>query len=146
MGERAKRLRQWIPVIALFLCVAIMGVIDEDRGGNLAWAKSYADGLAQAGSRHRPMLISFHTPGCGWCAKLDAETFTDPTVVELSRKFVCVRVDSDVDPTAVHRYGVFEYPTILFADSGGRELGRITSFVEPSEFAESLRKLSAAWH
>ncbi len=133
------RLRQWLPIIALFAAVAYLGVRNEDRGGNLAWAKSYTDGLAQASRQHKPLFISFHTPGCAWCAKMDAETFTDPTVVELSRQFVCVRVESDVDPAVVERYRVFAYPTLLFADSGGHELSRIASYVEPSEFAGVLR-------
>ncbi len=137
-ARRRLKVRLWLA--ALLLGVGLLGALREDRpGGDVTWANSYEAGLALARQSGKPLLFSFHTPGCGWCQKLDAETFTDPTVVDLTRQFVCVRLDSDVDIAAVARYQVMEYPTTLFADARGKELARLTGYLPPDRFAPALR-------
>ena len=45
----------------------------------------------------RRIFVYFTGPGCGWCRMLEARTFTDAEVVELSRKYVCVELHTDRD-------------------------------------------------
>ena len=87
------------------------------------------------------MLLSFHTPGCSWCAKMDAETFTDPGVVELSRNFVCVVVESETETAAVNRYHVTDFPTTLLTDPQGHLLSSTTGYVPASELLPTLRRI-----
>ena len=130
----------WLPLCCALLCVGVLGAFrDNHYGGDISWAGNYQIGAQTARKTHRPMLLCFHTPGCGWCEKLDAETFTDPKVVELSSRYICVRLESDVDAQIVQKYGITQYPTVLLTDPEGRLLHEITGYVPPPRFAESLR-------
>lgn len=134
----------WIVPMLLLLGVGVLGAIRGVRtGGDIAWASSFDSGLTQAKQAKKPVMVSFHMPGCGWCRKLDAETFTDAKVLELSRRFVCVRVDSDVDPAVVAKFQVMEFPMTLVLDAHGKELTRFSGYVPPDRFAEVLKVLSA---
>jgi thioredoxin-related protein len=137
MSER--RIKRWLLPLALLLGVGVLGAMRENRaGGELAWARNFEAGSKQARQSHKMMLLSFHTPGCGWCEKLDAETFTDPKVVELSRRFVCVRLESDLDGEVAQRYTVFEYPMTIITDPQGRALTQLPGYIPPDRFGAAL--------
>jgi thioredoxin-related protein len=132
----------WVLPLCLLLGVGVLGAFRESRaGGDITWAGSFEAGQRQARQTHRWMLLSFHTPGCGWCKKLDAETFTDPRVVDLSHRFVCVRLESDVDSALAERYWAHEFPMTLVTDENGKELARIPGYVPPEQFGPALQSL-----
>jgi thioredoxin-related protein len=129
----------WVMPAVLLFGTGLLGAIRGDRpGGDIPWVSDFRGAATLARRTHRPLLLSFHTPGCGWCAKLDAETFTDKRVVELSERYVCVRLDSDVDSALCGRYFVLDYPTTLLLDPEGRELAHLTGFIPPERFAPAL--------
>lgn len=133
----------WIVPMLLLLGVGVLGGIRGARhGGDISWAVSFEAGQEQAKQSKKPLLISFHMPGCGWCRKLDAETFTDAKVLGLSRRFVCVRVDSDVDGAIVQRYRVMEFPMTLVLTPQGEEIARFSGYVPPDRFARAMEVLS----
>jgi thioredoxin-related protein len=135
------RILGWLPLLAVLFGAGVLGAIRENRiVTEPTWIRGYQAGMSLAQRTHRPLLISFHTPGCSWCAKMDAETFTDPAVVELSRNFVCVFVDSDTDPAAIRHYDVTDFPTTLVTDPQGHILSATAGYVPASELLPSLRK------
>lgn len=135
------RLLGWLPLLGVLFGVGLLGAIRENRiVTEPTWIHGYEAGLRLAQRSHRPLLLSFHTPGCGWCAKMDAETFTDPRVVELSRNFVCVIVESETDPATVRRYKVTDFPTTLLTDPQGHLLSSTAGFVPASELLPALRQ------
>lgn len=135
------RLVGWLlPALAL-TCVGVLGAVRGGRtGGGIAWAADYQTGLNEAKRMHKPLLLSFHTPGCGWCEKLDAETFTDPKIAELSRRYVCVRLDSDVDEAVCKQYSVTEYPLTLLTRPDSAASSRILGYLPADELAPLLVK------
>ncbi|HZT41355.1 MAG TPA: thioredoxin fold domain-containing protein [Chthonomonadaceae bacterium] len=139
------RVKGWLLLTTLFLGAGALGAIRESHfRTDIAWSRSFEAGLAQARRNREPLLISFQAPDCGWCEKLDAETFTDPQMIEMSRHFVCVRVDSEVDPAIVARYAVAAFPTTLLLDPQGRVLARIPGYLPADRFAPWLRAALSA--
>lgn len=54
-----------------------------------------ADSLYQI--EKKPMFIDVYTSWCGWCKKMDASTFQDPTVAAyLNRNFYAVKLDAEM--------------------------------------------------
>ena len=135
------RIIGWLPLLAVLVGVGVLGAMRENRiVTEPVWVHSYQAGLKLAQNSHRPLLLSFHAPGCSWCAKMDAETFTDPAVVELSHNFVCVVVESETEPEAVEQYHITKYPTTLLTDPQGHIFSATTGYVPASELLPALRK------
>ena len=145
------RVLGWGLPLALLISVGIMGAV---RGGqtnsDIAWYTDPAQAQRFARAVHRPLLLEFHTQACEWCAKMEAETFSDTRVIELSRRFVCIRIDGDMEPEVARQYSVHEHPTTVFADSAGHVLGKIPGYISANEFAalqsQTLRLDKAPGH
>ncbi len=87
--------------------------------GGVAWL-SYEDGIAAAARDNKPVCLVLFTEWCPHC-KNYRRVFEDPKVVELSQRFVMIRVDSDQQPQVSHQYAPDgEYvPRTFFLDSTG---------------------------
>ncbi len=140
-----RKFRGWFPFFILLFGVGMLGAMRENRaGGDVTWASSYEMGRTFAKRTHRPILLSFHTPGCGWCAKMDTETFTDPAVVDIMKKYVCVRVDSDQNPGLISKYKVVSYPLTLIVNPEGNTLLSIPDYTPPDQFTPILKAVLEA--
>ncbi len=135
-----RRFRGWFPFLILLFGVGMLGAMRESpAGGDVNWATSYEMGRKNAIRTHRPLLLSFHTPGCGWCEKMDSETFTDPAVVDMMKKFVCIRVDSDMNPGLVSKFKVESYPFTIIVNPDGKPLLQIPDYSPSDQFLPILK-------
>jgi len=142
---RNRKIVGWLPLLLTLVGVGVLGAIRDNRfGGDVVWARNYEDGLKQARQTQRPLLFSFHTPGCGWCEKMDAEVFTDPRIVELTHSYVCVRLDTDLDPAVIKQFEVVDFPATILADSQGRIVKRLSGYVTSERLAPALRTVQNA--
>jgi thioredoxin-related protein len=85
-------------------------------------------------------MIDFMTSWCGWCKKLDDEVYTKPDVMEMSTRFVCIRVDAEQRSDLARTYAVDRYPTIIFLDPTGLQTNRVDGYVPAQGFLEGMRK------
>ena len=132
-------------VVLAALFVAVMFTVMQRSGDDgLTWETNLAMATAQAKQAGKPMLVSFHTPDCAYCAKMDATTFRNPQVQALAKRFVCVRVDSAIDPQATDAAHVSEFPTTVFLNAQGRETLRVPGYIAPDRFAAALNSILAA--
>ena len=97
-----------------------------------------------AKDKNRPIFIDFGTVNCSWCKQLDATTFRDPVIAKLlADKFVAVKIDASKDPALAQSMGVHAFPTLIFAASDGKILGRHEGYVDASRFQTQLLKAVA---
>lgn len=67
-------------------------VIDPKK---ITWL-NFSDGLKYARAENKHVLLDFTASWCGWCKKMDAETFADSTVIKMiNTHFIPVKVWSD---------------------------------------------------
>lgn len=107
----------------------------------IAWVYTYDKGMAKAKNLKMPVMIDFYTKWCGWCQKLDGDTYTDKGVLALSAKFVCIKINAEMSRALATQYGINGYPTIVFLNPEGSELYRIRGYLEPKSFAEQMKKV-----
>jgi thioredoxin-related protein len=108
----------------------------------------------------RPIFIDAYTDWCGWCKKLDSETFSNPVIAEiLSSEFYPVKFNAegkenitfhgksfinDGKSGNAHQLAVallqgqLSYPTVIFLNEKGQPLAPVPGFRTAKEMEELL--------
>jgi thiol:disulfide interchange protein len=107
------------------------------------WVHDLEAGLKQAADEDKPLMVDFYTEWCGWCGRLDEETYADRRVQEKMKHFVAVKVDAEKNEAARRKYRVDGFPTILFLNARGEEIHRVPGFAPPGPFLSEMDKALA---
>lgn len=118
-----------------------LGVSAEE----IKWAKSFDEAYKAAAQENKPVMIDIYTDWCGWCKKLDRDVYTAKAVVELSGKFICLKLNPETDQEHGALFKVDGFPTIIFTDAKKKELHRISGYVPPESFVEEMKKALKAF-
>ena len=79
-------------IVAMGLGLAARAHAGSDwNDGQIAW-KGYEIGLAEGKAQNKPICLVFYTEWCPHCTRY-SQVFKDPALVELSKKFVMIRVE-----------------------------------------------------
>ena len=124
--------------------IAVYSIIPTDVK-SVDW-KEYSEG-AVANITGNGVIIDFYADWCIPCKELDALTFSDEKVIELSREFDTYKADmtKSLSPEVEslrEKYSIIGVPTVLILDSNGNEKARITGFVSAQEFLDIISKLN----
>ncbi len=108
----------------------------------LPWIQSYGQALKQAQEEGKLILAYLYTDWCGYCKKMEAETFTDKAVIdEMSDSYVWLKLNAETDEEGrqlQERFNITGYPGLLLLDGEGQEMERISGFVPPGPFREQV--------
>ena len=103
-----------------------------------SWQSNLKSALGEAKDLQKPLMVDFYTDWCGWCKKLDSDTYSDSKVAGLCKKFICVKVDADKNQDLAQKYEVSGYPTIIFLDYEGNVDKKIAGYLGPADFANAM--------
>ncbi len=125
------------------LCAAGCGGGSQAAAGGgasaVAWERDLPSALARAGNEKKVVMVDFYTDWCKWCRRLDETTFADGSVQKALQGVVTVRLNAEKDGRdAAARFNVDGFPTIIFLDPAGSEIGRIPGYMEPGPFLQEL--------
>ena len=95
-----------------------------------------AEGLAR--KEGKPLFIDFETTWCGPCKIMDEWVYTADAVVDAATSTIAVKVDGDERLDLKDRFGVSGFPTVILVDSDGRELRRMSGYVNVADMTEFL--------
>ena len=124
----------------------------KKAGANgITWMR-YDDGLKKAKAEDKHVFIDFTAKWCGWCRKMDKETFSRTEVIDmLNAHFVSVKVDGDshtelnVDGYKIternlarSEFGVRGYPAFWFLKSDGSKVGAIRGYRDAKFMMEAF--------
>lgn len=111
----------------------------------IPWQKSFEEARAASSKSQKPLLIDFGAEWCGFCKKLDRETFADDAVIRLlSESFIAVKVDTDKEPELAKKYAIGGLPTLIFLGPTGEVLSRLEGFRPAETFLKEAKKPAAA--
>jgi len=109
---------------------------------------TYEEGLKAAEESGKHIVIDFSTAWCGFCKKMDRETFTNSKVIDLiNNDFIPVRIDGDSKRQinlegfitternlTKKEYRVTGFPTFWFLESDGQKIGAQPGYQPPAQF------------
>ena len=111
-------------------------------GGKMIWRKSLPAAQAEARQSHKLVMLEFTTVSCGYCKKMDAETYSDPKVIRLVDSVVPVKIDAEHEGQRLAmKYRIEGFPTILFLNENGGVEGLIGGFLPAFGFARSFSSM-----
>lgn len=127
----------------------------------LTWeeARALSKKDAQAGLKPKKVYVDVYTDWCGWCKRMDANTFGDAAVIQyMSDNFYMVKlnaernVDIQYDDKTVMTYnssygrkgahelavklldGKMGYPSSVFLDEKFERIQTVSGYLEPGQF------------
>lgn len=105
---------------------------------------SVSKALDQAKKGGKTVMIDYFATWCGPCKQMKKEAFTDQSVADVLQDTLFVSVDVD-DPGENAKY-MEEHepdalPTVVFLDSGGKEIGRVVGYGGVAGFKRDIERI-----
>ena len=111
----------------------------------------YGVALERAKKEKKHVLIDFYTGWCGWCKKMDRDTYAHPGVAAyLNDHFVLAKVDAEsakrfkVGETTksgvevAREYSISSFPITWFLRPDGTKIDKVSGYLAPDRFQPVL--------
>ena len=128
-------MRYFISII--LLCAFLFASAVDARA--IAWRTDIDGAIAEARKSGKPVMMDFYADWCGWCKRLDRDTYGDRAVNELAGRFICVKVDAERHQALAGRYGVRGYPTVIFLNYEGSVDEKVVGYRPPDQFLRAMQ-------
>ncbi|MBL8048291.1 MAG: thioredoxin family protein [Chthonomonas sp.] len=115
---------------------------DEVAEADLIAVKWYSfdEALAMAKTLDRKVYVHFTADWCGWCRKLENESYGTEEFKNVAKNFVLCQVDTDKEPEIAQRYGVGGIPDLRVLDKEGNELAKMVGYRPTAQLISELEK------
>lgn len=130
-----KRIKLILFAVCFILCLAV------SDASAISWNYDLSQALMEAADKGMPLMVDFYTDWCGWCKKLDADTYSDRTINDTASRFVCVKVNADKYRDLVMKYQVTGYPTIIFLNSNGKVEEKVVGYRDAGALKQIMDKV-----
>lgn len=138
----------------LFLVFLVSGNIEANN--TLKWY-GFNEGLAKAQKENKILLVDFYTDWCGWCKKMDENTYKNKKVVDyLNKNFVVVKLNPEKEGSVKFQgstyknnefssaAGVTGFPATAFFTAKSEFIKTFPGYMDAENFLDLLKKLVEA--
>ena len=143
-------------LFTFFLSISLALTLTNTVQGQEAiqWMK-FEEAIAANSKNPKMILVDVYTDWCGWCKKMDKDTFTDPRVIaHFQKNFYAVKLNaedtkrkfpfmgktfSEAEMAASMR--VNSYPNFVVIEPGLQNIAQLPGYREPEAFLAGLAEL-----
>lgn len=107
---------------------------------------TFEQALTKAQAEDRDVFIYFWTEWCAPCRQLDSLVFADSSVASVINEYVPLKYDAEAGEGEIlnAHYEIGGYPTFLFLNAEGEELGRVTGTRPNEDYVALIRSRGSA--
>lgn len=153
------KINKLYPVLAMFVGMVVFSafIIRENQtklDESVTWL-SFDEAVEMAQKNPKPLMIDVYTDWCGWCKKMDRDTFKDPeTAAYINKNFYAVKLDAESDERITHKgkkiskidlagkvFGVRGYPTVVFYNVKKDKITPQSGYMKPDQFKKLLARI-----
>jgi thioredoxin-related protein len=116
-------------------------------GESISWRTDLSTALAEAKKSNRLVMVDVYTDWCGWCKKLDSDTYADAKVAARAKDFVALKLNPEKsagEKEFAQRYAVSGYPTILFVEADGTLVNKVVGYRDAPGFLAAMETTTAS--
>ena len=129
-------------IVVFLLSVSLLLVaVSFSFAQQVNWRPDIASAMAEANKDGKIVMVDVFTDWCGWCTKMDEETYSDPGVSALLANVVTLKINPEKGGSGakyIESYKITGYPNILFLDRSGKLLDRIDGYMDTAKFSQKL--------
>ncbi|HET9136722.1 MAG TPA: thioredoxin fold domain-containing protein [Candidatus Kapabacteria bacterium] len=103
---------------------------------------SFKEAQALAAKEHKIIMVDLYTDWCGWCKRLDKDTYSTEEVGSYAdANFISLKINAERGEgvTLAKNGKVQGYPTIIFYNEKGEEIHRLVGYQRPADFLATLK-------
>jgi thioredoxin-related protein len=137
--------------ILVFAVLLSFSVRAQDQ---IQWLK-FEEAIEANAKSPKMLIVDVYTDWCGWCKKMDKETFTDPKVVEyINSNFYAVKLNAEDTKRTFDFMGktyneaqmaaamrVRSYPNFVVIEPKLQNIAQLPGYRQPAEFLAGLSEL-----
>jgi thioredoxin-like negative regulator of GroEL len=123
------------------LIVTLLLLFSSAAYSQVMWLNSEKLAKAVAIERDQLILMDFWATWCGPCRKMDNEMWDTEEFKELSKNFVALKIDIDVERDLANEYYIKSIPHVVLVNSAGDILWQKTGYSDASPYKEILEDL-----
>ncbi len=110
------------------------------------WEHNYDTALEKAKKDKKLVMVDVYTDWCGWCKKLDRDTYSQKDVqTKLAKEFISLKINPETDTKnakLAKQFGTRGYPHIVFLDAEGKKLSEIGGYLPAKGFLQRLNEVT----
>ncbi|AWW32959.1 protein-disulfide isomerase [Echinicola strongylocentroti] len=114
---------------------------------------SFEEATALSEENPKMLIVDVYTDWCGWCKKMDKETFTDDRVISyLNENFYAVKLDAEnsketfdfkgeeyTEASMARAMRVTSYPNFVIIDATMENITQLPGYRKPDAFISDLK-------
>ena len=134
----------------IVLLLSLLFIASVSYSKDPQW-KTFNRGIEEAKKSGKKILVDVYTDWCGWCKKMDAETYPNKKVSEyLTKNYVIIKLNAEGDEKISYQgqsitpaefargMGISGYPATVFLNSNGEPITMLPGYAEPDRFVHVL--------
>lgn len=145
-----------VKTFALFVSVVLL-TAGFKPANELTWM-GFNDGYALARKKHKIMLVDVYTDWCGWCKRMDRDTYEKPEIIEaLKKDFVVIKFNPEI-PNVMYTFEgkqyngaqlaavisnnqLTGYPTTIFMYPKDKKMNVVSGYYDAGRFKGVLESV-----
>ncbi len=132
--------------VLLIVFLMLSGSAVGDAATNSLKWHSFKEYATLRSSNDKQIFIHFWAQWCGYCRKMEKETFRNPQVISsLNENYFLIKVDTDREQYASRAFRVRGLPYNLFLTKEGDTIEIREGYVSPGTFIKILRAIEESY-